>query len=344
MTRPKIDSATDRDPKNQNSSSLEEDGPDQTPTCRLSDSEQEARRQGLAGLLYGAAQETREVDDGFRFQYPGHPVLTTVLLDLVESERECCPFLKFELEFEPDWGPVSLTLRGDRSVKSFLSEELAQIKREGPPADPEAGDGSAVERALKTVAPIYRTSAVDGDEIGALTQAVYEQLIEMEPAKAEELSRQSGLSLSRTRELLDYLGAERNDRGQVIGLGLTLEPTAHEYRAEGQTVYTWCGPDALLYPSLLNHTAEVRSADPTNGQAIELRVSPRGVESVRPESTRVTWMRDADPDDVRGSFCRGSRFFATEETAENWAKSRDGVEILSVEEAARSIRMVDVLL
>jgi alkylmercury lyase len=116
------------------------------------------------------------------------------------------------------------------------------------------------------------------------------------------------------------------------------------YRAKGRKLYTWCAPDALLYPYVLDHTAEVRSTDPVSDERVELFVSSTGIEMVRPRSARVSWVRKGDPRNVRESFCRSSLFFTRAETAEDWAEGRDGVEILTVEEATRSIRMADRLM
>lgn len=340
-------SATDQDVENRDCSTEEatSEASDQTEGCRLSEPEQEARRQGIGRLLSAAAEEIHEVDDGLTLRYPGHPAMARAVLDFVESERRCCPYLTFELELEPAGGPIELTLRGEREVGSSFSEELARIQPEDRSEQPDPGPDSAVRRALEMIGPIEGEQAgLDGAELGRLTRAVLDRLMEMKPVEVEEIARLSKLSLARTRVLLDQLGAERDDQGRIVGLGLTLEPTPHEYRAEGRKLYTWCAPDALLYPYVLDHTAEVRSTDPVSEERVELVVSSTGVEMVRPRSARVSWVRESDPRDVRGSFCRSSRLFATEETAVEWVGDRSGIEILEVDEAARSIRMADLLM
>ena len=42
------------------------------------------------------------------------------LLDLINSERQCCQFFRFELSFEPQQGPVWFRVRGSEQVKAFL--------------------------------------------------------------------------------------------------------------------------------------------------------------------------------------------------------------------------------
>lgn len=194
------------------------------------------------------------------------------------------------------------------------------------------------------VDPLYESEEITAEEVTRLTRAIYGLIVEGKPASVEQVGVQSGLPLPRIRTLIEQFGAERDDRGRITGLGLTLEPTRHQYRADGKTLYTWCAPDALLYPYVLEHTAEVRSTDPVSDERVELVVSPTGVDVARPSSARVSWVRESDPGDVRESFCRSSNFFAREETAERWADGRRGIEILTVEEATRSIRTADLLM
>jgi len=92
--------------------------------CRLSGEEQERRRESVARDLFSAAQESRELDDGYELLFPGGEELVERLTSFVVSERKCCPFLTFEMLFEPEGGPVSLRVWGPEGTKSFISDEL----------------------------------------------------------------------------------------------------------------------------------------------------------------------------------------------------------------------------
>ena len=55
-----------------------------------------------------------------------HPLRAADALQLaaafVAAERRCCPFLTFEIAFEPHGGPVWLRLRGSPRIKQFVAE------------------------------------------------------------------------------------------------------------------------------------------------------------------------------------------------------------------------------
>lgn len=70
--------------------------------------------------LFVGNQDTRELEDGYEFSFPGEGDWGTRLLALIESERQCCPFFKFELSFEPNRESIKFRVRGSKEVKSVL--------------------------------------------------------------------------------------------------------------------------------------------------------------------------------------------------------------------------------
>ena len=93
--------------------------------CKLTDAEQTERREELARELFGRREKANELDDGYEFVFPGGADWAQKLVSFVVTERECCPFLTFEMIFEPGGGPVSLRVRGSEGTKEFLGEALA---------------------------------------------------------------------------------------------------------------------------------------------------------------------------------------------------------------------------
>ena len=77
--------------------------------------------------LFDASLETRELDDGFAFRFPGDGDWASKLLVLIESERQCCPFFRFELSFDSGQGPVWLRVRGSEQAKAFLQELMSAM-------------------------------------------------------------------------------------------------------------------------------------------------------------------------------------------------------------------------
>jgi len=119
-------------------------------------------------------------------------------------------------------------------------------------------------------------------------------------------------------------GAEFDKDGNIVGVGLTLVPTPHVYKANGRKLYTWCAVDALLFPVMLKHTAHIESADPISGDKMRVTVTPDGVEKVKPESAVVSWVNSADLSNIRGSVCHYVNFFSSPETASRWIAEHPG--------------------
>ena len=87
--------------------------------CTLSPGALSDRMSQVEKLIVSST-ETRELDDGYEFRFPGDPEWSARILELIHSERRCCRFLTFELSFEPELGPLWLRVRGSAQVKSFL--------------------------------------------------------------------------------------------------------------------------------------------------------------------------------------------------------------------------------
>lgn len=163
-------------------------------------------------------------------------------------------------------------------------------------------------------------------------------LLEGTPVEPETLTSETGVPSETVEQLLTGLEAERNEDGDIVGLGLSLRPTPHQYFAQGKIFYAWCAADTLLFPTVLEHTAKVTSRDPTSGEAIELTVSPESVEHIEPASAVMTWANGARPSSLRETFCFPTRFFANAEGAQEWVSEREGVTVLAVEEAHEAAR------
>jgi hypothetical protein len=105
-----------------------DDEPEVPIACSLS-LEDRADRNAQIVRLFSQRSETRELSDGYAFRFPADSAAP--LLEFVEGERRCCPFLTFELVFEPQAGPVWLRVRGTAEIKTFIGNLMA-----GEDADP----------------------------------------------------------------------------------------------------------------------------------------------------------------------------------------------------------------
>ena len=92
--------------------------------CQLLGPEFAARKEQIARELFAHAEEIVERADGFAYRFPSEGPWPANAFAFIEAERVCCPFLRFEIVFEPNHGPLWLTLRGPGDVKAFIKNEL----------------------------------------------------------------------------------------------------------------------------------------------------------------------------------------------------------------------------
>jgi hypothetical protein len=99
--------------------------PDEIPiACGLTDAEFREREALLLARFKSAASTTTELPDGYAFLGPGEKTWIALLTELMVAERECCPFMRFELKAEPNMGPVTLSVTGPPGAKTFLKKLL----------------------------------------------------------------------------------------------------------------------------------------------------------------------------------------------------------------------------
>ena len=97
-----------------------------TPTaCTLPEDELTERLEGVGADIIGGIEESNELPDGYELRFPGSAEWAAKLVQFIANERACCPFLAFELLFEPNQGPIRLRLRGPEDAKEFMKGMLS---------------------------------------------------------------------------------------------------------------------------------------------------------------------------------------------------------------------------
>jgi len=142
-----------------------------------------------------------------------------------------------------------------------------------------------------------------------------------QPVSAAQISAALGIAEVVVTETFERLpDIERDERGQVVGWGLSLRATPHQFRINGHALYTWCALDSLTYPILLEQTAQVESICPITQTPIRLRVGLEGISALDPATAMVSLsIPDSHPDACnRVSFCDQGHFFASPEAAATW--------------------------
>jgi hypothetical protein len=78
----------------------------------------------LLQLIREATLEIQELPMGYAVGLPNDCAVLLQIAEFISLERLCCPFFHFEIQIEPDAGPVWLRLTGRQGVKQFLADVL----------------------------------------------------------------------------------------------------------------------------------------------------------------------------------------------------------------------------
>lgn len=173
-----------------------------------------------------------------------------------------------------------------------------------------------------------------GSEMFSVWRSTMRLLMRGDPVAVAEVASLSRLETTLVSRLLSALkDTEYDDRGRIVGLGLTLRPTAHRFEIEGRALYTWCALDTLIFPDVLGASARVTSTCFATGAPIQLEVGPEGPTGLAPESTVVSLVVPGNNASVRSTFCSQVHFFASREVAAAWLSERPTASVVTVAEA-----------
>ena len=86
--------------------------------CRLTSAELREREATLLAQFRSAVIGTEELRDGYAFRVDGKWI--AIIAKMIVAERECCPFLTFELVAQPNMWPVIVRVTGPAGTKDFL--------------------------------------------------------------------------------------------------------------------------------------------------------------------------------------------------------------------------------
>lgn len=161
----------------------------------------------------------------------------------------------------------------------------------------------------------------------ALFRAAILRLAAGELPTAAELASDLAWSAERVEALLGRVPSiERDERGRVVGAGLTTRETQHSFEVGGRKLFTWCALDTLIFPIVIDASARVSSPCAATGAPVTLEVTPQGIRSVDPASTVVSIaLANGESCDVRRAFCDHVHFFASDAAAAAWrARNPEG--------------------
>ena len=93
--------------------------------CTLTPDALRQRREQLLPGLVRRAEAYERLATGLRLRYAASADVLGDIVKMIEAERECCRFLRFELSVAPDLGPITLEVTGPAGTTEFLSDLIA---------------------------------------------------------------------------------------------------------------------------------------------------------------------------------------------------------------------------
>jgi alkylmercury lyase len=171
-------------------------------------------------------------------------------------------------------------------------------------------------------------------ELPWLWPALLRALAHGEPLTPDDLATATGRDLTEIRTGLTALSdTEYDKQGRIVGHGITLNPTPHQFEVDGRQLYTWCALDTLIFPAIIDRPAHITSPCHTTGTPVQVEVTPQRVVSVEPASAVVSILTQAGGSPVRSAFCNHVHFFATPTAATPWLRTHPAAAVLAVHDA-----------
>ena len=170
-----------------------------------------------------------------------------------------------------------------------------------------------------------------------LCRPIIQQVVRGRPVTKADLQGALHLSSDELEQRLAHLPDTEFDRqGNILGWGVTLLPTPHQFHLDGKLLYTWCAFDTVLFPPSLQQSALVRSTCAQTGQPITFVVTSEGeVKDLIPAGSVMSLILPAERSAcVRETFCTQSLFFRSEQAASTHLATHPEAILLPVEEAA----------
>jgi len=92
--------------------------------CTLTDPELRERRGGVLAQFRAHVRAWEPHAHGYRFRFDPDAASMKVVFQVIELERQCCRFLRFQLTVEPNDGSILLAITGPEGTDAFLGSEL----------------------------------------------------------------------------------------------------------------------------------------------------------------------------------------------------------------------------
>jgi hypothetical protein len=93
--------------------------------CSLDGRALAARQSDLRVSVLADAAQVERIADGYRWRFADREDVLARLGAVIDAERRCCRFLRFEIRTEPDGGAVTFDVTGPAGTAAFLESWIA---------------------------------------------------------------------------------------------------------------------------------------------------------------------------------------------------------------------------
>lgn len=99
------------------------------PSCHLSDAAIVERKADLEKSgIFSKVINIKELPNGYDFIFDGRKMDPHDLLNYISFERGCCSSFSFALEFEPNLGPIHMSVFGSKTVKAQMKNLIKELQ------------------------------------------------------------------------------------------------------------------------------------------------------------------------------------------------------------------------
>jgi len=103
--------------------------PSQPIACSLTSPELRQRLDHLRTTLFAETRALQEDASGFTFRFENTDAHVDALMEVVRLERQCCPFLHFQIDIAPEPATLSLHLGGADGARAFILSTFVPLTR-----------------------------------------------------------------------------------------------------------------------------------------------------------------------------------------------------------------------
>jgi hypothetical protein len=88
--------------------------------CTLTPGQLRKQRDALLPGLVRRATFVDPLDDGYQLRFDPSSKTLDAIAKVIDAERQCCRFLRFDLTIMPDGGPITLAVTGPTGTREFM--------------------------------------------------------------------------------------------------------------------------------------------------------------------------------------------------------------------------------